>query len=101
MLNDRIYESQYMSLGLKVWKLSFNQYLYLFEGQTLHNLGVRLSLKKINMNLGFIGSKTSRMVNLNVTCELPWKHRIQAYAYMMRQRKGWSLSYSIPVTIYF
>lgn len=101
MLNDRVYESQYMSLGLKVWKLSFNQYVYLFEGQTMHNSGIRLSLKKMNMNLGFIGSKTSRVINLNFTYVLPWKHRLAGYFHWMKQRKGWHLSYSVPITIYF
>lgn len=101
MLNDRVYESQFMSLGLKVWKLSFSQYVYRFENQTLLNSGVRLTLKKINMNLGFIGSKTSKMVNLNFTYELPWKHRLAGYFHWMKQRKGWHLSYSVPITIYF
>lgn len=103
MLGDGgMYESQYMSLGLKVWKFSFSQYVYRFENQVLLNSGIRLTLKRINMNLGFMGSKTSKVINLNFTAQLPWgNHRLQGYVYMMRQRKGWSLSYSIPFTIYF
>ena len=98
---DDIYESYFSSLGLRVWKLDLSVYAYRFESQTLLNSGLRLNLKKTQVNIAFIGSQNSKVINLHFTHQLPWKHRLQGFFYWMKERRGWSISYSVPLTLWF
>lgn len=101
MLDDRIYESYFTSLGLRIWKLSFNNHVLRFENQTLYNGGVSLELKKTYFNIGFISNKSHRVLNFHFTHTFKWGHRLQGFSYLQRERKGFSISYSIPITAYF